>query len=112
MPEVRSTIGKPKRGSPDITDSQVGQEQLRDDTSAGPPSEPGWWSLAPSVSIAVFLIVAMFTLDSSGRSPVGIALIAGVVIGPLASYLLNTYWPRMSTEDRPAPRAPSPGTRP
>ncbi len=75
MPEVRSSTGstKPKRGSP--------------------PESLGWWSLTPSMAIAIFLLVAMFTLDASGDSRIGLALIVAAVAGPPASYLLNTYWP-------------------
>ena len=54
----------------------------------------GWKSLTPSVAIAVFLIVAIFDVDSSGETRVGLALIAGLVIGPVASYLLDAHWPR------------------
>jgi hypothetical protein len=100
-------------GSPTTPRPTTGQKQDVGDASTGSPSEPlGWWSLTPSLSIAVFLIVAMFTLDSSGSSRIGLALIAGVLIGPLASYLFDAYWPRISTGDRPAPRAPSPGAKP
>ncbi len=98
MPEARSSTGSPVPGPGSPT---------------GSPSEPlGWLSLAPSVSIAVFLLVAMFTLDSSGSSRIGLALIAGVLIGPPASYLLNRYWPTIATGDHPAPRTPSPGVKP
>lgn len=93
MPEARSSTK-----SPDLGGSQSGPL--------------GWWSLTPSVSIAVFLLVAMFTLDANGSSRIGLALIAGVLIGPPASYLLNTYWPRITTGDRPAPSAPSPEAKP
>jgi len=65
-------------------------------SSATAPSEPlSWWSLTPSLSIAVFLIVAIFTTDSTGSSRIGLALLAGVVIGPLTSYLFDAYWPRV-----------------
>ncbi len=115
MPEDRSSTGSP---DPIIDSSSTprpttGRERLVGDASTGSPSKPlGWWSLTPSLSIAVFLIVAVFTIDSSGTSRIGLALIAGVLIGPLASYLFDAYWPRISTGDRPAPRAPSPGAKP
>lgn len=100
-------------GSSTTPHPTTGRERLVGDASTGPPSKPlGWWSLTPSLSIAVFLIVAIFTIDSSGSSRIGLALIAGVLIGPLASYLFDAYWPRISTGDRPAPRAPSPGAKP
>jgi hypothetical protein len=51
----------------------------------------------------------VFTIDSRGDTHIGLALIAGVLIGPLASYLLYTYWPRISTGDRSVPRPPGPG---
>ena len=91
MPEPQSSSAslRPKRGS-----------------SPDPSSEPlGWLSLAPSVSIAVFLLVAMFTLDSSGESSIILALIVGLLVGPPASYLLNTYWPAIKKAD---PSAPTP----
>lgn len=94
MPEARSVGGGP-------------------DPKTGSQSESlGWWSLTPSLAIAVFLLVAMFTLDSSGSSRVGLALIAGVVIGPPASYLLNRYWPSIAIEDHSELRTPSPGAKP
>ncbi|MEE9297591.1 MAG: hypothetical protein V3V29_00955 [Acidimicrobiia bacterium] len=98
MPEARSSTG-----SPDLQ---------RDPPSGSPTGPLGWWSLTPSVSIAVFLLVAMFTLDSSGSSRIGLALITGVLIGPPASYLLNRYWPAIATGDHPAPPTPSPGAKP
>jgi hypothetical protein len=90
--------------------SSKGNPDPTSDASTGSASEPlGWWSLTPSVSIAVFLIVAMFTIDSSGGSRIGLALIAGVLVGPLASYLFDAYWPRVSTENGPVPK---PGAKP
>lgn len=106
MPEDRSSSGSPDpiSGSSTTARPTTGQKRLVGDASTGSPSKPlGWWSLTPSLSIAVFLIVAIFTLDSSGSSRIGLALIAGVFIGPLASYLFDAYWPRISTGDRPAP---------
>ncbi len=95
MPETRSSIESPDpiRGSPSAT---PGWRRLVDDMFAGSPSQPlSWLSLTPSLSIAVFLIVAIFTIDANGSSLVVIAVIAGVLIGPLASYLLDKYWPRI-----------------
>ena len=115
MPENRSSSGSPDQiiGSSTTARPATSQKRRVGDASTGSPSKPlGWWSLTPSVSIAVFLVVAMFTLDSSGSSRIGLALIAGVLIGPLASYLFDAYWPRISTGDRPAPRAPSSGAKP
>ena len=110
MPEAPSSTGSPDpiSGSSATPHLTTGRKQLVGDASTSSPSEPlRWWSLSPSLSIAVFLVVALFTLDSSGSSRIGLALIAGVLIGPLASYLLDAYWPRTSTGDHPASRAPS-----
>ncbi len=115
MPEDRSSSGSrdPILGSSTTARPTTGQKRLVGDASTDSPSKQlGWWSLTPSLSIAVFLIVAIFTLDSTGSSRIGLALIAGVFIGPLASYLFDAYWPRISTGDRPAPRTPSPGAKP
>ena len=104
MPEPHSSADVPETnaGSPNTLGatkrSPVG-------AARGSPAEPlGWLSLAPSVSIAVFLIVAMILIDASSGLRIGLALTAGVLIGPLASYLLDTYWPRN-------PRQPKIGQR-
>ncbi len=91
MPEARSSTGDPD------PKPRSASERL------------GWWSLTPSLSIAVFLLIAMFTLDSSGTSRIGLALIAAVVIGPPASYLLHRYWPSITNEDHSASSTPTSG---
>ena len=105
MTDPGASPGSPNSpsGSPATPRPTQARKEVTDDPSVGSPPDPlGWRSLTPSVSIAVFLTVAMFTLDSTGKSRIGFALTAGVLIGPLASYLFDTYWPRNSTRDSPA----------
>ena len=88
---------------PEALSSTPSPDPQRDPPSGSPTGPLGWLSLTPAVSIAVFLLVAMFTLDSSGESNIGLALIIGVLVGPPASYLLNTYWPAIKREEPSAP---------
>lgn len=58
-------------------------------TDTKTPEPLDWRSLAPSLSIAVFLTVSMFTMDSTGSARIGLALVVGLIVGPVISYLFD-----------------------
>ncbi len=90
MPDEPSSTANPDRTSRSATDPLT------------------WWSLAPSVSIGVFVVVATFTIDSTASSDIIPALVVALLLGPSVSYLCDTTRPRTRTGAPPAPGGPRP----
>ncbi len=95
---------------PEDRPSATSRDADRRSSAAPEPRPLNWRSLTPSVSLAVFIAVGIVTIDSTGTPRLGVALIAGLVLGAPLSYLFDTYWPRIKTGadgDTDTPGAPT-----